>query len=640
MIAPLGFTTATKTYAVDFETTYATGRDIRSLGAVPYVEHPDTDAYLVSIYGDDVQYSGPLEFAPWGSIDGHHWVSHNAAFDAAVFLESCRRGKIPVVPQGDTALLPAPVEWDCTANLATFLACPRSLAGAVAVLTGRHLDKGTRDRMKGKRWETMSPEFQIECKAYAAIDAKECFELWRDHHEKWPEKEIRLSRHTMEMCLRGICTDRPAIEQSITILNQALWRCEQQIPWANTVNDKGKEVPIMSPIALKAACAAAGIPVPLTTADKSEIFEAWLETHGDAAPFVFAVKNYRKLNRTLEVLKKLRDQTRADGRLRYSLKYGGAHTLRWSGDAGLNFQNFTKEPIHFDEDYRVLNPKKLSKQELIERTAYTVDLRSHLVAAPGKKFIVADLSQIEARVALWFADDQAQLDLIRSGLDLYEAHARSQMGYAFARALKDYCADPSTPEKDRNLRQFAKCRVLGLGFGLGFKKFVLIVMQWAGIKITPAEAKKIVDDYRRANPGIVRLWSMLDRAMRAHARKQTKEPFSVELPSWRSLEYFNVNGSDDLQAQEERGGPFLYWYGGKLFENLVQATARDILGEAILRIEAAGFPIVLHVHDEVVVEVDENVPAEVIHDLMTEAPDWCEGLPIGCSAEETHCYFK
>lgn len=649
---PLGFDVQkVRTYAVDFETTYATGRDIKSLGVVPYVEHPDTDAYLVAIHGEDVSYAGPLETAPWHLIDGHHWVSHNAAFDAAVYMEACKRGKIPRMPEPTgvehagmqetmPGEFPAPVEWDCTANLCVFLAAPRSLDKSVAVLMGAHMSKAVRDEMKGKRWETMSPEFQQACIAYAKIDAEKCYQLWANFHDLWPAEEIALSRHTMQMCLNGIAVDMPRVLESIAVLEHALWRCEQLIPWASELDAKGKEIPIMSPKALKAACVAANIPPPITTADKSEIFEAWLEKYGEAAPFVTAVKNYRRLNRTLEVLKKFRDQTRADGRLRYSLKYGGAHTLRWSGDAGLNFQNFTKEPLYFDEHYNVLVPKKLSKETLKQLTRYTVDMRGCLVPGPGKKFIVADLSQIEARVALWFADDQKQLQLIRDGLDLYEAHARSQMGYKFAQALKDYCEAPDTPEKDRNIRQFAKCRVLGLGFGLGFKKFVLIVMQWAGIKITEAEAKKIVDDYRRANPGIVALWNKLDRAMRGHVLKGDKEPFRIELPSWRVLEYFDVTGGDELKARDERGGHHLYWYGGKLFENLVQATARDILGAAILRIEAAGHRVVLHVHDEVVCEVEPDVTVEEIKALMTEVPHWAEGLPIGCSAKKVDRYFK
>lgn len=616
------------TYAVDFETTYAAGRDISSLGVRPYLRHPDTDLYLVSIVGPGVRYVGPLADAPWAYIDGHHWVSHNAAFDAAVYLEGIRRGLIPAAI--------APEAWDCSANLAAYLAAPRSLAKAAHQLLGVQVDKGVRDEMKGQRWETMTEEFRQRCCEYALKDADICLELWDRFNGHWPEKERALSRHTMEMCLRGFHVDLAAVDRGISILEAALWTCSRRIPWADAVDAKGKPVPITSSKRIKEECVKLGIPPPLTTADKSPIFDAWMENHAYQADFIMAVKDYRSINRSLEYLKKVKNHADENGQVSYSLKYGGAHTLRWSGDAGLNFHNLTKDPLCFD-DYGDKMPKGTKPKD----AAYVVDLRGIIVPPTGKKFIIADLSQIEARVALWLAGDTAQLDLIRQGMDLYEAHARSKMGYKGGRPLKEYCADPTTPLSDRNIRQFAKCRVLGLGFGLGFKKFVDIVKQWAGITITPGEAKKIVDSFRQSNPGITKIWADLDRAVRQHATKGGGAPFQLELPSWRSLVYFDLNSSDGgVRGREEMGGPLLYWYGGKLFENLVQATARDILGEAILRIEAAGYPVVLHVHDEVVVEVDRDVPASVIAGLMTTTPDWAEGLPVGCEAVEADYYLK
>lgn len=609
--------------AIDFESSYAKDRDISTLGVVPYLEHPDTEIYLVSMHGSRATYSGPIEDAPWAAIDGARWVSHNAAFDIACYLELIRRGRV------DGSVLP--VEWDCTANMAAYLHAKRDLAGAAMGLLGRKVDKGVRDAMKGKRWAEMSPEFRAQVIQYAAVDAEVCHQLWVEHSHRWPEFERALSRHTAEMCLRGIGVDRENVEKQLSVLNSLIWDCQQRIPWFGQTDDKGKEIPLLSPLALKAACVAAGIPPPLSTADKSELFEQWLENHGQEADFVLAVKEYRSLNRTREVLRKLVEQTRADGRLRYSLKYFGAHTGRWSGSAGLNFQNFSKTPILVDE---------AGKRTYDEgQAAMRIDMRGALIPGPGKKFIVADLSQIEARVALWFAEDWAQLDLIRSGLDLYEAHARSQMGYKDPRKLKEYC-EVATDPKDRNIRQFAKCRVLGLGFGLGHVKFVSIVRQWARLVIETAEAKRIVDDYRARNPGIVKLWKKLDRAIRTHAARRVKDPFTIELPNGQVLYYFNVSGSDAIKACDEIGGTPLYFYGGKLFENVVQATARGLLGEAILRLEAAGYPVVLHAHDEVVCEVDPDVPVKAIADLMTVTPDWIEGLPIGCSAKEASRYFK
>ena len=622
------------TVAVDFETTYVKKtRDIRSLGVVPYLEHPETDIYLMSVVADDLSGCAHPSEIPWEELDGRHWVAHNAGFDAAVFMElrRCAAGALDNL---------GPAEFDCTANLAAFLAAPRSLAGAVEALYGVTLDKSTRDAMAGKTWETMTPEFRAESIAYALKDSEWCLKLWQDHAHKWPAQELALSRHTIEMCLRGLCIDLPKVEEDIQTITTALWHCEQDIPWLGELDVKGKEIKIGSKTALSAACAAAGIPPPESTADKSPIFELWLETYGEKATFIGALKTHRSLDRTLKVLKKLRDQTRSDGRLRYSLLYFGSHTGRWSGSGGLNFHNLTKEPLCFDAA-----GKKLPKGTDQRTAAKLVDLRGAIIPAPGKKFIIADLKQIEARVSLWYAEDWGQLELLRQGMDVYEAHARQTMGYDRPEKLSDYVKSDACPEKDRMLRQIAKARVLGLGFGMGWKRLVDYAKAQLGIELTPTAAQRIVEDFREANPGIVGLWKTLDSAMKLHAFKgsktRTNEPFSIQLPSWRSLEYFDVTTSTEgVRARDEMGGVVTHWSGGKLAENLVQATARDILGEAILRIEAAGHSVVLHVHDEVVVECDPSVTDEEIHALITVTPTWAPGLPIDSSVESADRYFK
>lgn len=623
------------TTAVDFESTYLKKtRDISTLGVVPYLEHPETDIYLMSAVASDLSGCAHPSEIPWDEIDGRHWVSHNAGFDAAAFMElrRCAAGALDNI---------GPENWDCTANLCAFLAAPRSLAGAVEALYGVVLDKSTRDEMNGKTWETMTPEFRAQSIAYALKDSEWCLKLWQDHAHKWPAQEVALSRHTTDMCLRGLCIDLPRVDEDIKTITHALWLCEQDIPWLGELDAKGKEIKIGSKKALFAACAAANIPPPKSTADKSPLFESWLELYGEQAPFVAALKEHRSLDRTLKVLKKLREQTRADGRLRYSLLYFGSHTGRWSGSGGLNFHNLTKEPLRFDAEGRKM-PKGTPYDPSQTKV---VDLRGAIIPAPGKKFIVADLKQIEARVSLWYAEDWEQLELLRQGMDVYEAHARRTMGYNRPESLAEYVKSDACPEKDRMLRQIAKARILGLGFGMGHVRLRDYAKSQLGIDLTPSESKRIVDDFRAANPGVVAMWKKLDAAMRLHAhrneRANTNEPFAIELPSWRSLTYFDVNGSDEgVRARDEMNGVVSHWFGGKLAENVVQATARDVLAEAILRIEAAGHSVVLHVHDEVVVECDPSVTDEQIHALMTVTPTWAPGLPVDSSVESADRYFK
>ena len=616
------------TYAVDFETSYTKDRDLKTLGVVPYVEHPDTDIYLVSIVGPCISYCGSPADAPWGLIDGQHWVSHNAGFDIAAFLalRKVAGGALDDI---------APVAWDCTANLCAFLALPRSLRGAVEQLYAVLLDKGTRDAMRGQTWETMTPEFQEEARCYALADSEWCLRIWNDHSHKWPWQEVAISRHTTQMCLNGVQIDVARIEGYLATLNRSLWLCEQSIPWVGELDVRGKPLPVNSRTALFAACEKAGIPPPASTADKNPSYELWLDTYGPAAPFVDAVKNHRRLNRVIELLKKMRDQTGADGRLRYSLMYYGAHTGRWSGSGGINFQNFPRDPLGFDAEGGLL-PKDAD----LKKAAMTVDIRSVIIPAPGKKFIIADQAQIEARVTLWFAEDYEQLGMLNT-MDVYEAHARRTMGYTDPRPLKDYVAAPDCPEKDRKLRQIAKARRLGLGFGMGHVRLIEYAKAQLGLDLDALTAKRIVNDFRRSEPGVKAKWDFLMASIRRHAAKRDPEPFGIELPSWRTLEYFDISASDDsIKARDERGGLVKHWHGGKLFENLVQATARDTLVESILRLEDAGYPVVLHVHDEVICEVDMDVPEETVRSLMRVTPDWAPLLPIDSSVATSDRYLK
>lgn len=591
--------------AVDFETSYEKGRDIKTLGQWKYLAHPSTDIYLVSFYGrlkgESFAWVGNPKEAPWQEISGVEWVSHNRTFDLACFVELQRRG-----------IIAESVEWGwwhCSADLATYLQAPRSLAGAMKAMAGVELDKTTRDEMKGKTWETMTPEFREESARYALLDSKASFWLADTFLPLMPEDEREASYHTTLMVWRGLHVDLPGIEADLDAVKKTREEIEREIPWANSLNEKGKTMPVSSPLALKAECKRMGIPAPSTTDSKSPELDEWCEKFADAAPFVKAVGKWRSANRVSKLLQTLKERAFEDGRLPYGLKYGGAvHTLRWSGDSGLNFQNFPRDPVA------------------------GVDCRAKIVAKPGHVFVIGDLAQIEARVALWLVGDKAQLALIADGMDIYEAHARRTMGYNDPRPLKDV---------DKTMRQLAKCRVLALGFGLGGSKFKNIVKLWTGIEISEEESRQIVSDYRRANPGIVGAWRDLETALKATQRGGT---YTTELPSGRLIRYFDVREAErGWQGRMVRGEFAKNLYGGLMFENAVQATARDIFRDAILRIEHACLPVVLHVHDEVIVEVPEADAEDRrawVESALSAAPPWAEDLPIASSVHVSPFYCK
>lgn len=575
--------------AIDTEATYSSDRSIGPLGVQGYVSHPETDHFMCSIYDGDtgLAFVGHPKDAPWEQIRGQDVCAHNYAYDRAVLREYEKRGYIP---------FPLEERGFCTSNLVAFLQSPRSLLDSSRELLGIGLDKSTRDKFKNKDYNLLPDEVKAEIARYALGDAKACWLLWKNFVHLMPEHEQWLSEQTTLMGSRGIAVDEAAVQDGIDKYKTQLWQIEQEIPWAKTHA-------VTSPIQLKAACREAGIPVPSSTAMKDEQFQEWSEKYAESVPFVAAVQRYRSINRSMKVLEAIQVRTHG-GRLRYGVKYFGAnHTGRWSGDSGLNVQNLPRDEVG------------------------GVSLREVLIASPNHKLFIADYSQIEARVSLWLCGDTEQLDLVRNGMCVYEAHARKTMGFTGETSLKE--AAKHSPEMF-NLRQYAKARVLGLGFGLGAVRFQSYAKTIAGLDLTAEESERTVNQFRASNPKIVSMWNNLGRALTVASREKDRT-FEMELPSGRAIRYWDVTQTrDGMFVRRERGGDRVKMFPGKLFENLVQATAREVFALAIQRIEQAGIPVVLHVHDEIVCEVPDNVDgASIIPELMTTLPSWATGLPVG-----------
>ncbi|MFI3244600.1 MAG: DNA polymerase [Akkermansia sp.] len=581
-----------KTYAIDFECYYDKEVSITTQGYHHYLRDPKCDIYMVAIYSREAGFSfvGSPSDLDWEQFSKAHFVAHNASFDKACFE---RLKELDIVPK---SVNPA---WDCTADLAAFLSSGRSLGAASAELLNVTLPKTTRDKMKGKTWlDALNNRMGEELSRYCLNDAKTSYYLWCSYSTEWTDTEIALSRHTRSMCDRGVFIDRTKLQEGLEQLGNTLVDAQLEIPWAG-------ESPPLSPKALREACAEAGIPAPKSLAADSQECAAWEERYGEAYPWVDAMRRYRRSNTLLKKLQTLESRIRPDGTFGYGLKYFGAHTGRWSGDAGYNVQN-------------------------LPRTAqFGVDLRSMIIPREGKVFIISDLGQIEQRVLSWLAGDNAMMEQLATGISVYEAHARATMGWDKPDELKH--ANP-------DLYRLAKARVLGLGYGAGATVFVQIAKTMAGLDITPNDANRIVSDFRKSNPLITALWSQLERAFKANAGHD----FTLPLPSGRAVRYRKVLSSPKGFGASVQGRrvPF---FGGKLAENLTSATARDVLGEAILRIENAGYPVVMHVHDEVIVEVDadqaETALAE-IDKLMTTPPAWLEGLPLTAESFISTHYTK
>lgn len=267
-----------------------------------------------------------------------------------------------------------------------------------------------------------------------------------------------------------------------------------------------------------------------------------------------------------------------------------------------------------------------------------VDLRSMLATKPGRVFINADYPQIEARGLLWQVGDVDQLELIQSGVDVYEAHARSTMGYEDPRPLA---------EVDPEMRRYAKARVLGCGYGCGWMTFQTVARVMAGLELSPKESRRTVDLFRASNPKIVDFW----RECQTFLEASRGEDLTIELPSGREMVYRNVTFEQSREggrrgswkATTILGQPPKYVYGGKIVENLIQAACRDLLGFHWLMLEDNGFPVVLTVHDEFLIEVEERRAESAlkeIEQILTVVPDWFRGLPLVGEARILTRYTK
>jgi len=588
------------TVAVDFETFYTAAYSVAELGLWAYCHDPRFQANLVAVTdGERTCVCPPARF-PWDTIASRTWVSHNRDFDRAVFQRLQESNWCPEME---------PQQWFCSAALCAYLQLPRDLAGAVKAVFGQTLDKGPRARAKGTH-PTEDYFLAAEISRYAGRDALACSTLWKHLERHWPAQERRLFELTSEMGQRGLAVDWGYVRTKRTELEDLVCAIGEALPWK----------PATSVKQFAEACERIGVLPPPSTSNADPGFLRWLKKHLDseAATWVRHMQRMRSANRTARVLEAMEARRMPSGRMAYELKYFGASTGRWSGGGGLNLQNLNR------------------------KTAEGVDLRQAIIAPPGCVFGVADYSQIENRVLLFLAGDTDALRLFRESpdADAYEIHARRTMGYAESESLKAWCDRTGS-----NLRQLAKARVLGLGFGCGWRKFIDVARVMAGLELGEDESKTIVEDFRRSNPLIVKLWNRLHDACAARAGHHYALPLPCTQhasPLKRFLFYRDVAvRKDDITATV--AGDRMHVYGGLIAENWTQATARDVLASAWLHCSQAGFVPVLSVHDELVFELPEATAeqdlARIIAIMETPVP-WAPHLPLKVEGKLMPFYAK
>ena len=326
-----------------------------------------------------------------------------------------------------------------------------------------------------------------------------------------------------------------------------------------------------------------------------------------------------------------------DHRLRGQFRFFGAHTGRWTG-RGVQPQNLPREAFKAPKVPGETDQENGDRAEaLAEAAILDLKMGNGADALTLKKlvrpmftgpFTVVDYAAIEARVIAWLANETWALEAFSGGRDIYVETADRM----------------STPDNPLNRSQ-GKVAVLALGYNGG-----VVSLRAMGAEGTNDELQKLVHQWRRANPRIVRLWEQLDEAF--YRGGSAGPVLSVEgkgndreivLPSGRSIAYHQCRFTFDKIGRRRATfaspqGFRADTYGGRLAENATQAVARDLLAEALVRLEDAGHRVVGHVHDEILVEGD--VPLDEVTEIMTEVPSWAEGLPVGGAGFTCRRYRK
>jgi DNA polymerase len=346
----------------------------------------------------------------------------------------------------------------------------------------------------------------------------------------------------------------------------------------------------------------------------------------------------------------------ADSRARGLFQfYGASHTGRWAGRS-IQLQNLPRNYIESIGYAREL--VKAEDRDSIELMYGDVQdtlsqlLRTALIPSDGCEFVIADYSAIECRVLAWLAGEESTLDAFRNGEDIY-CHTASRM----------YGVPVVKHGENGELRQKGKQATLACGYGGGVN-----ALRAMGAKGTDSELQPLVDYWRRANPNVVKYWAELERAAKfamrtgetAYAkhvafRYETDDKsglrfLTLELPSGRKLFYSNPRfktnrfGGTSIAYDTQRtaGWGETETYSGKICENVVQGVARDLLMNALKNIEAAGYTVVSHVHDEVIVDANKgSLTVDALSALMCKLPSWADtSLPLEAAGFTSEYYMK
>lgn len=649
-----------KKVTIDFET--FSELDITKTSSWAYAEHPSTRV-LCMAYQFENWYE-PYIWIPGASKpEGYafpsnqplHIEAHNAEFERAIW-------ETIIVPQYG---LSPDVTWECTAARAAALALPRALEDVNLVLgLEQQKDKEGQGNMlkvckprkpskNNSSTDWLGDEERMQKLYEYCLDDVRAEVALSKALRPLSEKEKEVWNGDQEINRRGIALDLRLVEASIRLWGTHRDRLNRELPNLT-------EGFITSGSQVKRILEFCRQDIPhLYSVDAESIKEALA---GDVPQRTRRVLEIRQeISKSsvskFEALKRRRNPK--DGRVRSLFLYHGATTGRWAGKgfqpqnlpSGIQLGKFDSEvciSLATQGDLDLLKAFYSPPMDYLSAC-----IRGALVPGEGKVFACADYSAIEARVLLWLVGHTEVLQKFRDGVDLYKD-------------LATYIYELPLDMIDTEQRALGKRGILGLGYQMGPLKFQETCAKYGGnIKLDLAE--RVVKIYRKTYWKVKQFWRDVEKA--AIMCVQTGKPqqcgriafgikgdfLHIALPSGRWLSYYKPRIAPTETPWGETkdslwfDGPISpagfgdqHTYGGKLTENIVQAIARDVLAEAILRLEKHGdYPVVLHVHDEALSEVEESkLDKAVFENLMSQAPEWAPDLPIAIDAWYGHRYHK
>ena len=559
----------------------------------------------------------------------------------------------------------SPDSWQCTMVWAASLSLPLKLATAAQALKTAQQKDAVGERLiryfsipckptksNGGRTRNLpehAPEDWALFKSYCIQDVATERDI-RRRLEKFPLLPQEWDYYHMDQRIndRGILIDKELVQQAI-ICNMAMSEEMTKRAYALT----GLENP-NSVSQLKGWLEERGIEVDSLGKKNVASLITDLDKHSADGEALDMMK--LRLQMAKSSVKKYQAAERyicQDGRAHGLFQFSGANrTQRWAG-RGIQLQNLPQNHISTLDEAREL--VKMGCFDIIEALyGNTPDIlsqliRTMLIPKEGCEFIVADFSAIEARVLAWLAGEQWRLDAFKEGKDIYCASASQMFGVPVVKH-----------GINGELRQKGKVAELACGYGGGAG--ALISMGALDMGLKEDELPDIISSWRDANPEIVKFWYAVEKAAIETVKDHTDRTvgrigfqFSantlwIVLPSGRRLAYIKPklqpNRFGRMALTFEGLGANNKWtrgetYSGKLTENITQATARDLLAEAMRRMELAGLGIVGHVHDEVILEIPKGqYTVEDVCAIMNQNPAWADGLPLSSAGYTGNYYFK